>query len=357
MHKVIWQSRLGIPIGYAVSSQELALQLDRLGVELMYRPTPWHMPAHIRHPRLQAIAARPLDTRALQISYDQADLFDTSHPGYKIGYTMLEIDGLPPDWVAACNQMDEVWTPSAWGAATFADAGVRRPLAAMPLGYDPQRFHPGLPNRRIDGRFTFLSVFEWGARKGPDVLLRAYARAFTARDDVLLLLRVNNHDGALDVGRLIGDLKLPGDGPPIALIYNRQLDPTQLGSLYRSADCFVLPSRGEGWGLPILEAMACGLPVIATNWSGQTEFLHPGVGFPLRVRALVPADPRTPYYIGFRWAEPDADQLVDLMRYVYKSQEAARLVGECAAAEVAQRWTWAHAAQRIVERLENRGSR
>jgi glycosyltransferase involved in cell wall biosynthesis len=355
MMPVIWQSRWGIPIGYAVTSEELALHLDRLGVDLAYQQTPWHMQGRIRQPRLQEIAARTHPQPAVWVAYDQADLFQTDHQGYKIGYTMLEIDGLPPDWVARCNAMDEVWTPSQWGVSVFGDAGVRKPLYAMPLGIDPARFHPALPQQRITDRYTFLSVFEWGARKGPDVLLKAYCRAFTRHDPVLLILRVNNYDGNLDVAKQITAWNLPSDGPAIAILYNRQLNPDQLGSFYRSADCFVLPSRGEGWGMPILEAMACGLPVIATAWSGQTEFLHEGVGFPLRVRSLAPADPRCPYYIGYRWAEPDADQLVEYMRYVYHNRDAAVQIGQQAAREVHSRWTWAHAAQRIATRVGSIG--
>ncbi|MCS7290074.1 MAG: glycosyltransferase [Roseiflexus sp.] len=348
---VVWQSRWGLPIGYAVSSEALALELVARGVDLMYRPTPWHMLGTIRHPMLRAVAARMPRNDAPQVSYDQADLFYTGHAGYKIGYTMLEVDGLPREWVAACNTMDEVWTPSRWGATVFANAGVTRPIYVMPLGYDPARFRPDGPARRITGRFTFLSVFEWGERKAPDVLLRAYAAAFTRRDDVVLILRVNNFDAEVDVARQIAALRLPANAPPIVLLYNRHISDESLGALYRSADCFVLPTRGEGWGLPILEAMACGLPVIATDWSGQTEFLHRTVGYPLRVRRLVAADAKCPYYLGWQWAEPDIEHLVALMRHVYDHPDEARRVGARAAQETAARWTWAHAAERIHRRL------
>jgi len=220
---VVWQSRWGLPIGYAVSSEALALELLSRGVELMYRPTPWHMPGVIRHPALRAAAARAPRDDALQVSYDQADLFFTDHPGYRIGYTMLEVDGLPREWVAACNAMDEIWTPGRWGATVFADAGVTRPIVVMPLGYDPARFRPDGPAHRIAGRFTFLSIFEWGERKAPEVLLRAYAAAFTRRDDVLLVLRVNNFDADVDVARQIAALRLPADAPPIVVIYDHAI--------------------------------------------------------------------------------------------------------------------------------------
>ena len=144
---------------------------------------------------------------------------------------------------------------------------------------------------------------------------------------------------------------LPAETPAIALLYNQPLESPTLGSLHRSADCFVLPTRGEGWGLPILEAMACGLPAIATDWSAQTEFFHAGVGYPLRPRAMIPAEAKCPYYEGWRWADPDSEHLAHLMRHVYEHPDEARALGVRAAAEVAQKWTWDHAANRIADHL------
>jgi len=125
----------------------------------------------------------------------------------------------------------------------------------------------------------------------------------------------------------------------------------QLGALYRSVDCFVLPSRGEGWGLPILEAMACGLPVIATDWSGQTDFINDEIAYPLAIEGLIPAKARCPYYKGFKWAEPSYENLRALMRRVYENREEARVKGELASAEVLGKWTWRHSAEKIIRRL------
>ena len=351
MSSVIMQARWGVPNGYGSSAEQMALALDALGIDLRHRATPWPQLAHIRDARLRELAARPLDDDLPQISYEPVDLFDTTHSGYRIGYTMLEVDGLPADWVAICNTLDEIWTPSAWGAQVFADAGIRRPIHVLPLGYNPQRFHTTLPPAGRSPRYTFLSVFEWGERKAPELLLRAYHAAFTRADDVLLIVRTNNSDGDVDVARQIAELGLGDNGPLVAMLYNQQLAPDQLGQLYASADCFVLPTRGEGFGLPILEAMACGLPVIATDWSGQTAFFDASVGYPIRVRHLVHAVAKCPYYLGHRWAEPDFDHLVALMQQVYRDPAAARVRGAAAAAAAAQ-WTWQRAAARIAARLE-----
>jgi glycosyltransferase involved in cell wall biosynthesis len=219
----------------------------------------------------------------------------------------------------------------------------------MPLGVNPDYFNPRIREFRASPRFTFLSVFEWGERKAPEILLRAYAKAFSAQDDVLLILKVFNRDPSIDIKAQMA--ALPPGGAPIALLYNQEIPAHQLGSLYRSADCFVLPSRGEGWGMPILEAMACGLPVIATKWSAQTDFLNESNAYPLGVKQLVPAKAKCPYYTGFRWAEPDEDHLVHLMRHVYTHQSDAREKGTQASQDALTQWTWRQAAMKIKARL------
>jgi glycosyltransferase involved in cell wall biosynthesis len=251
--------------------------------------------------------------------------------------------------------MEEIWVPSMFNVQTMRDSGVTRPIYRIPLGIDPHYFHPRIEGYRHNKAFTFLSVFEWGERKAPELLLRAFTDEFRTTEDVVLLLKVMNRDQKIDVRDQIAQMRLARNGGRVLLSLNDVIPTYQLGSLYRSADCFVLPSRGEGWGMPVLEAMACGLPVIATNWSAMTDYLDESIAYPVEVERLVPARAKCPYYKGFRWAKPSYDHLRARMRYVFEHPGEAQSRGMRASDVVHSRWTWDHSAQLLAQRLEQIG--
>lgn len=177
-YRLGWRSIMNLPTGYANSCRELLSGLDRRGVEVAYRYIyGWNTPFPVVEPEqsgnylLNCIRARPLVPGGVQVVYAQGDMFEANDGAYRIGYTMLETDAFPAEWVRQANRMDEVWVPSCFNQQTLAESGVRRPIHVVPLGVDPNYFHPALqghPNRRV---FTFLSVFEWGERKAPETLL------------------------------------------------------------------------------------------------------------------------------------------------------------------------------------------
>jgi glycosyltransferase involved in cell wall biosynthesis len=206
------------------------------------------------------------------------------------------------------------------------------------------------------GEFIFLSNFEWGERKEPWMLLKAFNETFNVREPVRLVCKIFNRDSMLNIREEIRRLRLRDSGGKVSFIFNREFPHYQLGSFYRSADCFISAGRGEGWDMPLMEAMACGLSTIATDWGAHTEFAHEGICYPLKIRRTVPAIAKCPYYEGFSWADPDPDHLRLLLRHVYVNQEEARSKGAAAAREVAQMWTWDESARKIVARLEALGA-
>jgi len=360
-HELLWQSLINFPTGYAMSSRELLKSLDEQGVRTAYRYLygpktvfPVLEPEGTGDYRLDVIRSRRLPRRpAVAVAYGQGDVFHRNQGRYKIGYTMLEVDGFPADWVRQANRMDEVWVPSSFNREGFLRCGLKRPVHVMPLGVDADHFHPRIvahPNPA--GEFVFLSVFEWGERKEPWLLLKTFSDTFAAHEPVRLLCKIINRDPGIKLKEEIRRLGLRSPGGRISYLFNLEFPHQQLGSLYRSADCFVAASRGEGWDMPLMEAMACGVPAIATDWGAHTEFVHEGIAYPLRIRGTIRAIAKCPYYAGFSWSDPDAEHLRHLLRHVYEHRVEARERGMAAAAEMAERWTWRQAAGRVIARLD-----
>jgi GT2 family glycosyltransferase len=363
---LLWQSILNFPTGYAMSSRELVRALDQEDVRVSYRYVygrgtvfPRDEPESSGDYRLDVIARRASPRRPpVSVVYGQGDVFSRNQGRYKIGYTMLEVDGFPRDWVRQGNKMDEVWVPSEFNRQGFLRSGLKRPVHVIPLGVETDTFNPGVtawPNP--SGEFVFLTSFEWGERKEPWLLLKAFSETFSSREPVRLVCKVMNRDGALSLKEEISRLGLSPAGGKISWLFNLEFPHYQLASLYRSADAYISVSRGEGWDMPLMEAMACGLPAIATDWGAHTEFLHAGIAYPLAIKGTIPAIAKCPYYDGYSWADPDGDHLRALLREVYVNREEARGRGKAAAAEMAARWSWRSAARKIVGRLEAAGLR
>ena len=357
---VLWQSIMNFPTGYAMSCREILRALDRQGVRAAYEyiygpgtPYPVAEPEGNGDYVMNVIRGRTAKPD-LAVVYGQGDVFSRNRGRRRIGFTMLEVDGFPPEWVRQANEMDEVWVPTRFNMEGFRGSGLKRPIQTIPLGVDTNYFHPGVqayPNS--NGEFVFLSNFEWGERKEPWLLLKAFNDVFSAREPVRLVCKIINKDPAVRVREEIRKVELKEAGGKISFLFNREFPYYQLGSFYRSADCYISAGRGEGWDMPLMEAMACGLPSIATDWGAHTEFVHSGNSYPLRSRRTIPAVAKCPYYEGFRWADPDPEHLRYLLRHVYEGRDDARRIGAAAGREMAEKWSWEKSAQKIAARLED----
>ena len=186
-------------MGYAVQSRQLMSRLHFAGIKVAYQNAYDLKDKPLDDHLLDKIVKRPLRRDVTQVALCQAGTFPRVKGRHTVGWTMLEVTGLPPEWVAGCNSMDEIWVPASFNVETFRNSGVTAPIRVMPLGVDVDYFHPEITGYRPSNRFTFLSVFEWGERKAPEVLLRAYAEEFEDSDDVLLLLSITNRDPDVNV--------------------------------------------------------------------------------------------------------------------------------------------------------------
>jgi glycosyltransferase involved in cell wall biosynthesis len=139
---------------------------------------------------------------------------------------------------------------------------------------------------------------------------------------------------------------------PDIILQDTNLPAHRMPNLYRAADCFVLPTRGEGWGRPYMEAMASGLPVIGANWSGNTAFMNAENSYLLDCKVIDVPEPawrEAPTFRGHRWAEPDIDQLRAHMRQAFTNREESRTIGRAARAHIAAHFSYDRVAAIIEE--------
>ena len=223
--------------------------------------------------------------------------------------------------------------------------GVRVPVEVVGLGADHIISEPARAGNWLDeDAFNFLHVSSCFPRKAPEVMVRAFCQEFNGRDDVRLIIKTfpNPHN---EISRIVSEIgqEFPRH-PPIEIIS----DPLDLGEmryLYERADCLVSASRGEGFGLPVAEAMFVGCPVIATVYSGQADICKVehcwAVDYELR-----PA--QTHLTEGHSiWADPVLDSLRTEMRNVYRATTNERAQRtELAREFVQRRFTWRRVAER-----------
>lgn len=284
---------------------------------------------------------------------------------WNVGRTMFETDSLPESWVDPCNSMDEIWVPTDFNLETFRKAGVTVPLLKVPGGVDTEAYRPGLEPLPLPGRgagTTYLSVFEWTARKGFDVLLKGWARAFKPSDDVRLVLRAyppNAIEGdpvawvTQQIDKTLASVGSSRDRCAPILVIASQVPEADMPRLYAAADVYLAPSRGEGWGRPHMEAMSCGVPVVATRWSGNLEFQDDDNSWLIDVEKLVPVGKEMAFqfYHGQKWAEPSLDSFVELLARSWKDVEGRRAKAERARRDIVGRWDWSISARFVSERL------
>ena len=263
---------------------------------------------------------------------------------------------VPQQWVEQFNRfLDGLLAPSAFVKKALIDSGVSVPIEIVGEGVD--HVWDALKNSERSGsreRIRFLHISSCVPRKGVDVLLKAYCKAFAAEDPVTLTIKT--FPGELNnVQDQIEALMHYNPRSPEIVLINRDLPEDELARLYVSSDALVLPSRGEGFGLPLGEAMLAGIPVITTGYGGQIDFCKPESTW-LVDFTLDQAQSRFDQIDSVR-AEPNAAHLAFQMRAVYKGlrENSPHILAKVEAARTFARsqLRWSGTAKRTVRFIQS----
>ncbi len=263
--------------------------------------------------------------------------------------SMTEGTILPDGWARTLNDTCErVIVPCAHNREAFVASGVTIPVHVIPGGIAPEEFP--LLQRRPGRPYTFLTLADRGARKGWVEVWEAFYRAFgTPADtpDVRLLIKTRPHTNDL-VDRIAGAVHRD---PRIFFWSENVANPADV---YAQADCFAIPSRSEGWGMPHREAATMGLPVITTRYSGLVEGIEGWAAVVLEKLTLQDVPANTPHVRG-QWVRADVGELAAGLRWCYEHAEEAAERGRRGAQWLREHQTWQHSARRLLALLEECG--
>jgi GT2 family glycosyltransferase/glycosyltransferase involved in cell wall biosynthesis len=272
-----------------------------------------------------------------------------------------EYGGVPQEWIDAVQRnVDEVWAPSTFVRRLYVESGADPDrVHVVPNGVDTNFFKPGVKPLPLKSARKFRFLFLGGTihRKGIDVLLAAYTRAFKPGDDVSLVIKdtgVSDVYRGQGMGQRIREMQADGSAPHIVYLEGDLTD-SEMVQLYNACDCLVHPYRGEGFALPVLEAMACALPVVVTAGGATDDFVDESTGFRIPATKQVFGDRSISGLktAGDLWLlEPDLEALTSSLVHVYANRERARETGRRARATVECAWTWKHAGEKALRRVE-----
>lgn len=267
-------------------------------------------------------------------------------PGRKIGWLFFESDAIPPLWREQMLAFDQLWMPSDWGREVLVAHGIaEEKIRVVPAGVDPRIF---FPNPVAHERFVFLIVGKYEKRKSIDEAIQAFVLEFP-RDryhDVEFCIKADH----LNFPDRIAALRARHGGDARLRFVSGLLSDQQMAVLYNQADAFVFPTKAEGFGLPCVEAMACGLPVITTPYSAQQVFLKHvgGLFYPVSFDLARLEDPDYEHFYGAeyqgtpygRWAVPQLQSIRAGMRAVYEDRTAWRQRAMQASVKIRQTFSW-----------------
>lgn len=283
--------------------------------------------------------------------WHQFDMAMMIGSGRHAGFPIFELDSFNELEKHHLKSLDWVFVCSEWAKDILKNHNIEN-VSVAPLGVDTNIFYPR-PDVSLNKDTTnFLNIGKWEVRKGHDVLVEAFNKAFEPTDNVHLILNCYNpfllkqdeqgrvQDGNNTWTKLYKESKL---GDKITVIPNRLQSQLDVANLMNAVDCGIFPSRAEGWNLEALEMMACGKHVIVTNYAAHTEFCNDKNSYLIKVDNVEPAYDGIWFKGQGNWAElgdKQIEMMVHEMRLTHQIKNGGGDLYNEAGVKTAERFTW-----------------
>ena len=271
-----------------------------------------------------------------------------------------EFSQIPSGWSNIINNFTKLFLPSSnFARDIFIQNGVNPTITeVLHHGLDFSRYNTQVtPLDLSSDKFTFLCVSSPHYRKGLDVLLRAFGEEFATIENVELVIKTQipkrkaQHE--LDIRKLLDETRAKVALPQVRVVTDYY---SELSPLYRAAHCYVSPTRSECFGLTELEAAACGIPIIATNYGGYLDFLNESNAYLIRNTPTYASKEMQYWHYHPRstCAEPDRQHLRQLMRHVMNNYKEAQQKAKIAYSVVTTKFGWDQIASQLVDLLDQK---
>lgn len=319
--KVNWSSYIFPFTAMGVIATNVIRELDNLGIDVSCNML------NLEHLKLDDY---PIEVQkaiicghnedAINIFFAYPDIYGQSRSKINIGYTGADTHGWyisnpgVPSPVTLCNElMDYMLTPSNYSKNIMKNCGITKQLEVFPHGIDFNVFK--LTKRTLDKVFTFVYTGELSTRKGVLLLIKSFSDLFGNDPDFRLLLRANTHMYELD-GSYVKEYCEKFNN--MFCVWENK-GQSSIYEYMKEGNCFVWPSFADWFGLPPMEALSCGSPVIATKTNGYYEFIGDKI-IPVEYD-LIDVNGRHPYFHG-KWNEAKYDSLCFAMKEVVNNYES-----------------------------------
>lgn len=200
----------------------------------------------------------------------------------RIGFPVFECDKIDDFSRSLLNQLDYIFVTSEWAKQTLIDNNVKIDTKVIREGVNPDIYKITNEKYINTDKFTFINVGKHETRKNTDLILDTFIELFRDKEAALIMHSYNHFTkkfAGLDpfkkgfMQEEVNDKFIKFSYNNCDIYFTHPIDNGDLSSLYNSANVGVFPSRAEGWQLPLIEALACGVPSICTDCTGQSEYI------------------------------------------------------------------------------------